>query len=231
MKIQFKIKKINKYIYIIQEPWFKEHANFYLFGDKKTSLLIDAGLGFFNVKEFLEKKGFKNIKVTLTHSHFDHFGGIRHFLPKEICITKKIYKNLKNEQLMGLEFLKQDDFIREVPYKKIKELFNPFIFSAKASNLKNIKVGIFDFKIIDVPAHTNDSVIFFDKKNKILVTGDALYDGKMYYDFLNSDKKEVKKVYKKISEIRFDLLLPGHNKIFYKKRALEIIKNNLITTI
>ena len=63
MKTQFKITKIDKDIYKIQETWFKEHANFYLFGNKKKSLLIDAGLGFFNIKEFLEKKGFKKAEI------------------------------------------------------------------------------------------------------------------------------------------------------------------------
>ncbi|MEI6580184.1 MAG: hypothetical protein WCN92_12105 [Eubacteriales bacterium] len=65
MEKNFSIKKISNNIYRIEEPWFKEHANLYLFKGKKFDLLIDCGLGIFNLKEFLNNKIF-NSRINFT---------------------------------------------------------------------------------------------------------------------------------------------------------------------
>lgn len=224
MEKKFKIEKINNNIYKIQETWFKEHANLYLFSGKNSSLLIDAGLGVFDIKKFLEKEGFKNVKVALTHAHFDHFGGIRYFLPKEIFITKKIYKNIKNKRLFGLEFLNPKDFSEKINYINAKTIFESYNISAKPKTINNIKIGKFNFKIIETPGHTDDSVVYFDKNNGILVTGDTLYDGKIYLNFLNSNVKEFKNSLTKINGLNFKTVLPGHNRSLDKNDTKKIIK-------
>jgi len=220
---QFSLKKINNNICKIEEKWFKEHANLYLFGDKNSSLLIDAGLGLFDIKKFLKNKGFKNIKVALTHAHFDHFGGIKHFSQDEILLTKKMYKNLKDKHLSGLKFLNSKDFSPKINFSDIKSTFQRFSAPIKPKFINNIKIGKLNFKIIKVPGHTDDSVAYYDGKNGNLVTGDALYNGKIYSNFINSDNKKFKKSLNAISNLDFDLVFPGHNSIFNKKKALKII--------
>jgi len=225
MTKQFSIKKISNNIYKIEEPWFKEHANLYLFSDKKSCLLIDAGLGLFNVKDFLESKGFKNIKVVLTHAHFDHFGGIKYFLSKDIFIPPKIYKNLKNKKLWGLDFLKVEDFSPDINFIKVEKIFKSFFVPPAMEINDNIKVGKFNLKIIEAPGHSDDSVVYYDNKNEILVTGDTLYNGKAYFDLPNSGKVDFIKSLKKIISLDFDLVLPGHNEVFNKVKALKIIED------
>ena len=226
---QFSIKKIKNNVYLIEEKWFKEHANLYLFAGKKFNLLIDCGLGIFNIKEFLNKKGFKNIKVLLTHSHFDHASGVRHFLPEEIIVGHKIFKNLKDERMWGIKYLKRKDFIEEVfskiNFSNILGMYKNLVIFAKPQLLTKINIGSFCFEPINVPGHTNDSTAYYDKSKRILITGDALYDGKIYFDFLNSNKKEFKNSLNKITHLDFNLVLSGHNEIFDKGKALELVEN------
>jgi len=224
MQEQFKITKVSNNIYKIQEVWFKEHANLYLFCGKNSNLLIDAGLGLFDIKLFLEKKGFKNVKVALTHSHFDHFGGIRHFSKNEVLITKKIYANLKNKNLFGLDFLLEKDFSSKSNFSEVKSIFHSFKIVLKPRNIKSIKVGNFNFKIIGAPGHTDDSVIYYDKKNGIIITGDTLYKGGIYFNFLNSNAKKFKDSLSVIKNLNFKLLLPGHGSALKKDSAQKIIK-------
>jgi glyoxylase-like metal-dependent hydrolase (beta-lactamase superfamily II) len=229
MTKQFSIKKIKNNIYIIEEKWFKEHANLYLFTGKKYNLLIDCGLGIFNIKEFLNKKGFKNIKVLLTHSHFDHAFGIRHFLPEEIIISHKVYKNLKHKRMCGIKYLKRKDFteevLSEVNFSNILRMYKNSTIFAKPQLLTKINVAPFCFEAVDMHGHTNDSTAYYDKNKGILITGDALYIGEIYFDFSNSNKKKFKKSLKNMAKLNFKFVLPGHNKIFGKTKALEIIGN------
>ncbi len=218
----FRIKKIKNKIYKIEERCFKENANLYLLKGDKFDLLIDSGLGFFNLKEFLKKKGFYNIKVVLTHSHFDHVLGIKDFFPKEVLIHDKIHDNLQNEELLGYECFDEKDVDRnalsEIKFKDIK------ISKFEKKKLERIDNGTFCFELIETPGHTDDSVVYYDRKSKILITGDVLYDGEVYFQFPNSNKKEFKKSLKRILNYDFDLVLPGHNQIFNKLKAVEIIE-------
>src|ERR1700733_648558 len=59
MKETFNIKKIKEDIYLITEPYFRENANLYVIVGNDRDLVIDAGLGVCDVREFLLQKGFK----------------------------------------------------------------------------------------------------------------------------------------------------------------------------
>lgn len=219
MKEKFKIKKIYKNIYLIEEKWFEEHANLYLVKDKNFNLLIDCGLGIYNLKKFLNNKGFKKIKAVLTHSHFDHAFGLKHFTPEEVFITNKMRDNLNKKELLGLEYFDQHDLDASTTLKAKDSLLGN-IFS---KNYKKVGIGLANFKIIKTPGHTDDSVIYYDKKQKIIITGDTLYDGKIYNNFINSNNKKFKKTLQNIAKLDFKLVLPGHGKIMNKKEALKVL--------
>ncbi len=227
----FKIDKIKENIYKISEPYFKEHANIFIVKGKKFDLVVDSGMGLENLKEFLLKKKIMNPKVFITHGHFDHIGGMKFFEPNELLICGKVAENLSNKKLFGLEYLHDKDFDINIGKKlgvNVKEFCKKFnVDKIKKPSIykKNvISNGTYSFEIIHTPGHTDDSYILFDKKNKIIITGDTLYNGKIYMTMKNSDKKSFFKFLKKIQGLDFNLVLPGHNKVMNKKQALVIIE-------
>ncbi len=225
LKEFYKIKKISKNIYLLSEPWFDEYANFYLIKKEDSTLLFDCGLGLFNLKAFLNRLGFGIDAVMLTHSHFDHCGGAVHFCPEKIIANEKILRNLKNRKYMGIEHLKEEYFSKELlkslPFEKIRKDVGD---GEKFGDIKPYKQdNIFGFNIISLPGHTDDSTVFYSKKDKLLITGDVLYDGEIYASLINSDEKKFINSLNYIKKLDFDIVLPGHNNILSKQQAIKII--------
>ena len=226
----FKLNKIQNNIYMISESYYKEHANIFIFKGVDFDLVIDSGVGLEDLRKFLIIKKFIKTKLFITHTHFDHCGGINFFDNEDLILKDRVIKNLKNKKLLALKYVNIIDFNKKIINKlntdigKFSDNFkiiNPEKF--KIFTKKDIKNGIFSFKIIYTPGHTDDSYILFDKNNKILITGDTLYNGKIYADMPNSNKKMFIKSLKKIKKLDFELLLPGHNNIMTKKEAIFVI--------
>ena len=170
----YNIQKITDNVHLITEPSYSENANMFLFSSNEKNLLFDSGLGAINVKEFLNKQGFNNVYVTATHCHFDHIGGLAFFDPKKILLTPTIHTNISTPNLHAKEYLKTKDFnkisfikyIKKTP-KQFIESYTTVLTNTQPYNKKTLSVGKYTFQIINTPGHTDDSIIFFDKKHKI----------------------------------------------------------------
>lgn len=228
---KFKLSKITNNIFLITEPWNKEGCNIFLFKEKNNALIFDTGLGLFSLKEFVKKININNFIVYLTHVHFDHFGGISNFSEKECFGTSQMKINISDIKTWGLEYLKPEYFKKSILYKVTNK--DPLDICREFAN-KNYSLGTtasnkikwfdFNFEIIPLGGHTSDSCIYYDKINKILVSGDLLYDGEVYADCYSSNKNEFLYTLDLISRLDFDLVLPGHNKIMNHEEAMQIIK-------
>ncbi|HEY4487972.1 MAG TPA: MBL fold metallo-hydrolase [Candidatus Paceibacterota bacterium] len=213
----FQIQEIRKDIYLVQEPLFYEHANLFLVRGLTSDLLVDCGLGIGDIKEYLGTKGFMP-KVFLTHSHFDHAAGARHFKANELLVTKKVSESLQEKNLAGLNYLRAEFF---APGASSAVVLDPPATETYVS--ENIDIGGYIFDVIAAPGHTEDSSVLYDKTNKLLITGDALYDGEVYADFPNSNKTDFLGTLAMLKELEFELVLPGHNKIMDRAQALAVI--------
>lgn len=230
MSTWFTLQPITKDIYQIVEPYYREHANLYLITGHQFDLLIDGGLGLANVKSFLVKCGFKP-RLFLTHAHFDHSGGLKHFLPHELMITRKVADNLK-KGFCGKEFLRPEDFNKLATKKLLKQdptflcehYTIPFPSKLKPYSNTSIRVGNYMFRIIMTPGHTDDSLIIYEPKHRLLITGDTLYDGQIYKDLPNSNRSAFTQSLAKLATLRFRLVLPGHNALLPRNQALRTIQ-------
>lgn len=223
---QFEITSVIKDIFLVREPYFLEHANMYVIKGTAFDLLVDCGVGLFNPRKFLEQQGF-NVKVLLTHSYFDHAGGLRYFSPEKILVTSRVLHNLRRRETWALEFLKPEDFTLK-QRALVEDFCSGFQTEVdkkiKAFSWSKISVGVFNFDIFPSPGHSDDSVVLYDKRSGVLITGDALYDGGLYTGFINSDNKQFKRSLQRLAKLPADIVLPGHNAVMDRGRAHQVIQ-------
>jgi len=74
------------------------------------------------------------------------------------------------------------------------------------------KIGSFEFDLFHTPGHTPGSCCFYFKKERVVFTGDTLFQrGIGRYDFSYSNKKDLKKSLETLLKLPDDTIVyPGH---------------------
>lgn len=95
--------------------------------------------------DFLEKNNLKVDSILLTHHHNDHVAGVK-------------------------------DLVNDFPLAKV---YSPNKSIIETTNLiqnnELIQTTLNEFIVISTPGHTSDHVVYYDKKNEILFSGDTLF--------------------------------------------------------
>ena len=176
-------------------------SNVYLIG-LKEKIIIDAGPRAYHEELKAELTKVTNLdeikKVILTHIHYDHAGNIDLFPNAEIFASKREIEDFKKNPIVAFNL-------------------NPKIILQLRKRLKDIE-PIKDFlvknnmDVIPVPGHTAGSIALFYKKEKILFSGDCLFEnGIGRYDLPNSVPEEMEKSLDKLKKINYKTLAPGHD--------------------
>jgi len=187
------MEKLSKDVYKINVD-----SNIYFL--EKEKIIIDAGPRAYyeKVKEELKDIALTIKKVILTHIHYDHCGNIDLFPNAEIFASKKDIE----------DFLKNPNLAFTLPKEIIELLIE------KLKPIEEIKDFLEknNLEIIEVPGHTAGSIALFNKKEKILFSGDCLFEnGIGRYDLPNSKPDEIEASLDKLKKLKYKILAPGHD--------------------
>ena len=75
----FTIDTVDPETHIISEYRHPERSHCYLLEGSERSLLIDTGLGICDISVPVSALTRKHVTAALTHVHWDHIGGLRHY--------------------------------------------------------------------------------------------------------------------------------------------------------
>ena len=174
----FDIEKLDQQTYIISEnQHWEEFNSYYLIGDQ-YNLLIDCGIGIYNIKEVLTKIDNKRTKLLITHMHWDHIGNMDKF--KEVYLSQKANHYFKNGVEESINSIRKK-VIRDVDKELLPTDFNLEQFHLETSN-RGIEIeegNIFEMgnrkiEVVSAPGHTDDHLCFYDLSNDYLFAGDLL---------------------------------------------------------
>ncbi|NLJ40689.1 MAG: MBL fold metallo-hydrolase [Clostridiales bacterium] len=177
-------ERINKKLYCLREV---DSVNRYLILGNKRALLIDPGYGYVDFRS--EIKGITDLPlvVACTHGDPDHTLGSYFF--DEVYLHKADYKYLKRDfDTREMREITIDYRLKKLPGLENEMDINDYL----GQTLDNVKFNfitqdhIFDLgdrliEVIEIPGHSKGSVAFFDKKNKMLFTGDSVSYAEILY--------------------------------------------------
>ena len=126
--------------------------------------------------------------LVLTHAHIDHTSGVA-----------DDWKNV---------YLHKGDFF-DGPFFKIPK-------QAKPIDFEKIKWGDFELEILHTPGHTLGSICLFERKKKILISGDTLFADGIGRTDLGGDEKLMGKSVALLAKLEWKILCPGHGELAKK---------------
>ncbi|MFH0831404.1 MAG: MBL fold metallo-hydrolase [archaeon] len=203
---------------IFHDVWKLYYDNFgsncYLVKAEGKHILIDTS-GRENREELISDLKDLNLNledislVLLTHLHYDHIGNLDLFRNAEFFASKQEIEDFEKNQF---DAVLNENFIEKIvegksstkPTKEFAELGK-----VKINPVEDLKFE--SMEIIKVPGHTQGSIAFYMPSERILFSGDTLFEeGTGRTDLPTSNAKEMENSLKKLDKLRFRFLCAGH---------------------
>lgn len=194
-------------------------SNIYVIGDT----VIDSGTGFnftrlYSVIKMLKMSMGDVKRIINTHCHFDHVGGNGYFLKADISAHEddaEVIEKGDREKSWA------DFFEGNLPPRPVK---------VKLKEGDKIETGGMELEVIHTPGHTPGSICLYDRKSKILFSGDTLFsDGIGRSDTPGGNEEDLFKSIEKVMGLEINTLLPGHGD-WIKDNAGSSLKKMLSST-
>ncbi len=189
-------------------------SNCYLIKTEGKNILIDTS-GEENRKELISDLNKLKVKpesidiILLTHFHYDHIGNISIFKNAGVYASEEEIDDFRKQPFNAVL---NENFIEKIVDGAGKtEPTHEFvkIGGIKIQSIKNLKLK--SIKAIRAPGHTRGSIAFFMPKEKILFSGDTLFDeGIGRTDLPTSNAREMENSLKKLRSLDYKILCPGH---------------------
>lgn len=197
-------------------------TNCYLVWDEDTKdcFIIDPADDGVGVSEEIISKGLNPVGILITHGHFDHTLGaldLKLIFNIPVYCSQKDFFLLKRQNQTATHFLK----IQTSSPNLTKIDIN-------LDESKEIRLGNEIFEVIKTPGHTPGGVCFYNKKNKLLFSGDTLFAGlRGRTDLKYSSTEEIFNSLKTLMKLPEDtVVLSGHGvETTIKQESKKYIKD------
>jgi glyoxylase-like metal-dependent hydrolase (beta-lactamase superfamily II) len=152
--------------------------------------------------------------IISTHCHCDHIGGNKIIQKKSGCniILHKIGKYFIDTQ---------DDWATWWRYYNQKADFFSCTKALEEGDI--LSIGPHEFHIFHVPGHASDQIVLYNKKEKVLLSSDALWENDMAVVTLRVEGSRalfsIQESLEKLERLDVKVVYPGHGKPFTDMQA------------
>ena len=183
----------------------------------------------------------KPLAAVATHIHYDHVGALHEF-DERLMHHSEAHRMASYNEFSGLKvaafppaYALQDEtytdyLISAVPAGD----FDPDAHRISSTTITSVledgdvvDLGNRHLEVLHLPGHSPGSIGLWDEKERVLFSGDALYDGQLLDDLPDSDIPDYIDTMKRLREYPVDAVHGGHEPSFGRRRMIELIDSYL----
>ena len=148
--------------------YFKENCFFYIDEGTRRGFLIDPGAEAERLLAIIQENRWKIEKILLTHGHFDHMGAVD-VIRERLGIPVLAHRR-SDEYLLDARMNLSEPCGQPITVEGVEYLDDGDIVSLETN-------GDFRLKVIYIPGHTTDSVMFYSGTDGVAFVGDTIFKG------------------------------------------------------
>ena len=221
-------------------------VNAFLIEGEERAALVDTGCGIGDLAREVRELTDKPLIILLTHTHFDHDGGIYEFPGVPVYVNPLDGERIAEDRVNMVKYMGTEDYneMRRSYIRSRGPIRCPDLDQAELLKLvpdhptndgyswlpvrdgNEIDLGGRVLKAIHTPGHTDGSTCFLDAENRILFSGDCANISIILTRQPGNDMKLVKicnstmtKLWKQ--EASFDRLAVGHDAVTLDKQIVR----------
>lgn len=195
-------------------------TNCYIVSNKKKDCLIfDPGEEGARIVSELRKNGLNPLAILLTHTHFDHIGGVDAI---RAIYNIPLYVHEKEMEWLADPMKNGSGKYAELPNYIVKQPEEEHVIRKEGE----MTIGEFTFTVAHTPGHSPGSISFIFKDDAFAIVGDTLFEQSIGRTDLIGGSMNVllKSIHDKLLSLPEDTIIyPGHGE--YTTPAAEMDSN------
>ena len=211
----FSVEKIDNQTYVICENKHLEETRCYLLLGSQKAILIDTGLGIANIKAVVDSITELPVMVVTTHVHWDHIGGYSLF--DNIAVHELEEPWLDGKFPLPLSVVKANLTRESFDAPRDFDIEKYYVFQGEPQIILHdgdyFDLGERLVKVIHTPGHSPGHCCFYEPDRKYLYSGDLIYKGCLYVNYLSTYPLLFYDSIRKIRKLCIDRVFPGHHTI------------------
>ena len=228
---------------LLTEPHVHEllRCNIWHVRGRDRDLLIDTGLGVASLAAAATDLFDASILAVATHAHMDHVGGLHEFDARAIHASEaedlatakgnlpldvSVYDDATLELLAATGYDIRAGLLTEIPHDGFSLAEHRLEATEATMILADgdvLDLGDRAFEVMHLPGHSPGSIGLYDRSNRVLFGGDAIYDGPLLDDLPGSDVHDYLDTMTRLRGLDVDVVHGGHGPSMGPGRYIELI--------
>jgi len=208
-------------------PWLR--CNIWYVRGRERDLIIDTDMGLRPLTREIAVLSGRPITAIVTHSHFDHSGGLHEF--SERCghaaeagimaaptaantVADAGYVRAETFTALPWEGFSHEDFV-----------VRPAPLTGLLDEGDVIDLGDRVFRVLHMPGHSLGSIALHEVATGTLFSGDVVYDGDLIDDLYHSDPEALARSHARLRALPLCTVHAGHFASFGRDRLIGILED------